>query len=68
MVLGTGVLMTARCYEILLYTDGGVHRPICDWNRWRPSSSSMNALSLCSVSGCGEVKTEGSRSVKNFTL
>jgi hypothetical protein len=30
MLLGTGVLRTARCYEILLYAGGGVQRPISD--------------------------------------
>jgi hypothetical protein len=67
-VLGMGALTTAQCYEIVLYAGGGVYRPIRDWDRWCPSSSSMNAPSLCLVSRCGEVKTEGSGSVENFTL
>jgi hypothetical protein len=61
-------LMTARCYEILLYTGGGVQRPISDWNRWWPSSSSMNAPSISLVCSCGEMKTEDSGSVEDFML
>jgi hypothetical protein len=68
MVLGTGEVTTARWYEILLYAGGGVRRPIDDFNRWCPLSSSMNVRSIFLVAGYDEVKTMGSTSVKAFMV
>jgi hypothetical protein len=66
MVLGMGAVTNALWHELLLYIDGDVRWPVRDWNRGRRSTSCMNAPSLCSVAGSGEVKIVGSGFVEDF--